>query len=470
MRRCVRLIVSFLFLGLLSACGNSVQLTESPNASEAIVETVCEEPAKSVSVSSWQEQYDLGIRFLSEGNYEEAIIAFTAAIEIDPRRAEAYVGRGDAYIRNGDGNLIAALEDYMEAARIDGRDPAFWLYLGELYTLLDDPETELRDLLEEWSWKDGQQALIDKVAELKLEPTHVSKEYSADGSLTKETYASADGTIVFVAEYDQTGKRIKATSYKKSGELQGYDLYEYDEFGNLTKVLIFNAERKLESYNSYEYDSEGRKTVESHYDGDDTLRFRFWYDEDGRLIRMRTLDAPQKGSIMESIAELTSSRLIQGELEQVVTVEHAELSGQQVATAFDSDKRMVYQIRYSDGTVDSYTIPEYDQEGRLITETDYTAEGVVSLTAFLEYDEHGRRNRWTAFDSDGNLDFYEVYQYREDGVSQQIGYTADDVLWYVMEHHPDGSIDHLTWYNEDGSLLYTDEYGADGYVVNRIVY
>lgn len=46
----------------------------------------------------WQEQYDLGIRYLSEGNYEEAIIAFTAAIEIDPKRAEAYVGRGNAYI------------------------------------------------------------------------------------------------------------------------------------------------------------------------------------------------------------------------------------------------------------------------------------------------------------------------------------------------------------------------------------
>ena len=47
---------------------------------------------------TWQEQYDLGIRYLSEGNYEEAIIAFAVAIEIDSKRAPAYVGRGDAYI------------------------------------------------------------------------------------------------------------------------------------------------------------------------------------------------------------------------------------------------------------------------------------------------------------------------------------------------------------------------------------
>lgn len=39
----------------------------------------------------WQSQYDLGVRYLSEGNYEEAVIAFTAAIEIDPNRPEAYV-------------------------------------------------------------------------------------------------------------------------------------------------------------------------------------------------------------------------------------------------------------------------------------------------------------------------------------------------------------------------------------------
>ena len=33
---------------------------------------------------TWQEQYDLGIKYLEEGNYEEAIIAFTSAIEIEP--------------------------------------------------------------------------------------------------------------------------------------------------------------------------------------------------------------------------------------------------------------------------------------------------------------------------------------------------------------------------------------------------
>lgn len=85
----IRVILTIGMVLSLAACGQSTQET-------------------------WQEQYDLGVRYLSEGNYEEAILAFTAAIEIDPRRPEALVGRGDAYGRSGATaeHLTAAQEDY----------------------------------------------------------------------------------------------------------------------------------------------------------------------------------------------------------------------------------------------------------------------------------------------------------------------------------------------------------------------
>ena len=57
---------------------------------------------KAPSAFTWQEQYDLGVRYLSEGNYQEAILAFTAAIEIDPKKADAYLGLADAYVAAGD--------------------------------------------------------------------------------------------------------------------------------------------------------------------------------------------------------------------------------------------------------------------------------------------------------------------------------------------------------------------------------
>ena len=96
MKRVVNLLLALVLLLGLCACGQNAEAT-------------------------WQEQYDLGVRYLSEGNYEEAIIAFTAAIEIDPKRAEAYIGRGDAYIGRGEteDNLAAALADYEAALILD---------------------------------------------------------------------------------------------------------------------------------------------------------------------------------------------------------------------------------------------------------------------------------------------------------------------------------------------------------------
>ena len=34
-------------------------------------------------MATWQEKYDLGIKYLEESNYEEAVLAFSEAIKID---------------------------------------------------------------------------------------------------------------------------------------------------------------------------------------------------------------------------------------------------------------------------------------------------------------------------------------------------------------------------------------------------
>lgn len=68
--------------------------------------------SKAVEEPTWQEQFDLGVRYLSEGNYEEAILAFSAAIEIDPKQAEAYEKLADVYLALGDTEAaLQALKD-----------------------------------------------------------------------------------------------------------------------------------------------------------------------------------------------------------------------------------------------------------------------------------------------------------------------------------------------------------------------
>ena len=120
--------------------------------------------------AQWQEQYDLGVRYLSEGNYEEAIIAFTAAIEIDPKRAEAYVGRGDAYVGSGetDDNLSAAQADYEKARNLDEGNVEIYSKLADIYLLRGDLQSAIQILNEGYEIT-NEQMLLDRAEELSIQ-------------------------------------------------------------------------------------------------------------------------------------------------------------------------------------------------------------------------------------------------------------------------------------------------------------
>jgi tetratricopeptide (TPR) repeat protein len=90
-----------------------------------------------VAAAGWQEQYDMGVRFLSESNYEEAVLAFTAAIEIDTKQPLAYVGRGDAYV--GLGQYENAVPDYEQAITLDESVAEVYIKLADTYGSLGDP-------------------------------------------------------------------------------------------------------------------------------------------------------------------------------------------------------------------------------------------------------------------------------------------------------------------------------------------
>ncbi len=49
-----------------------------------------------------QEQLDLGNKYLNELDYEQAIVAYETAVEIDPMSVDAYLGLADTYVNMGD--------------------------------------------------------------------------------------------------------------------------------------------------------------------------------------------------------------------------------------------------------------------------------------------------------------------------------------------------------------------------------
>ena len=162
----------------------------------------------------WQGYYDLGSQYLSETDYEEAVVAFTNAIEIDDRKAEAYVGRGDAY--SGSAGNAAAEENYGEAE--------------DLYEkALEDYETAA--------------GLGDTEAENKIEETESN--IAEIGSSSAEFEIVRDDRSV----YDESGKLLANWYYEK------VVLEEKNEaFKKINTLIQQECDRFFEETPDYEND------------------------------------------------------------------------------------------------------------------------------------------------------------------------------------------------------------------------
>ena len=126
------------------------------------------EPEAASNGMTWQEQYDLGMRYLTEGNYAEAIIAFTAAIEIDPKQALAFVGRGQAYSLSGETeeNLLLAQTDFETAIELDASNPEAWLGLADIFISRGDYDEALEILQRGIEVIEGNVLIVEKINEI----------------------------------------------------------------------------------------------------------------------------------------------------------------------------------------------------------------------------------------------------------------------------------------------------------------
>ena len=153
------------------------------------------------SSTSWQEQYDLGMKYLTEGKYEEAVFAFTAAIKIDPKLPKAYVGRGNAYIGVGETeeNLSKALADYEEAILLDETYIDAYLGIADIYIWKGECEKAVEILEKALEKTENTQPIFGKLEEIKREA------------------------------YNASSKKIKRSNrYNTKNQLIEYIEYEYD--------------------------------------------------------------------------------------------------------------------------------------------------------------------------------------------------------------------------------------------------
>ena len=305
----------------------------------------------------WQEQYDLGQQYLLEENYEEAIVAFTAAIEIEPNQTGAYIGRGNAYVLSGETeeHLAQALADYQRVLELNVEA---YLGIADVYIRQGDYEAALDILNEGLEKMGGNEEISAKIAEIE------------SGNIT-----------------DSSGNARRMSSYAPSGTLMWYHEYTYDGEGRQSSVTSYDADGNQTGHVDLSYNDEGLPLVSRVYHGDDGAvgRWVFERDDSGNAIREEVYEAD--GSLSDSFIH-----------------------------QYDTNGNLVYSENYnSNGELSGTEEYEYSENGQQAKRTGYDGDGVMAWYETYEYDSNGSKRRLNHYDPSGQLNWYELYQYDENG-------------------------------------------------------
>lgn len=318
------------------------------------------------------QEYANGAALLKEERYEEALAAFTLAIEKQPQADEAYLGRADAYTALE--RASEALADYQAALRLSKSERA---YLGAVnaYILMSDFDAALQ-MAQEGCEAAPSGALVAQRDALKAGNAVDSK-----GREHKITHYGDDGEAVWVhvTTYRPDGKIANKSAFSGAGAGMGSYDYEYDANGNRLKSCWYFWDEGLLMPVEEWYDENNRKTEHIGWGlgAVATNRTLFFYDGEGRL------DKTQYWSNWENNPE-------DYHWEVRSWNEFGKLASLYI---YEKDETTVYD----------YTLYEYDADENLVKETTYWPDGSMYYAYTYEYDAAGRKIREYRYNDKGEL-------------------------------------------------------------------
>ena len=215
--------------------------------------------------AAWQEHYDLGLKYVSEVKYEEAILEFTKALEIDPKRAPVYIALADVYLRQGDYTSAQSALDKASSERAASDELTRTIEkMEQIYT----------------------PASTEQTGGFTLYP---------NGNAFDENAEGIDVYVVYT--YNIFGDMIRAETYTRDGKLYNYAVYTYDLNRRTTRVERYNADGEIESYDTYGY-YDGKVRVDV-YSNDGALMGYYIDTLDARGNRIRHESYNPDGSMIQ---------------------------------------------------------------------------------------------------------------------------------------------------------------------------
>ncbi len=123
-----------------------------------------------------------------------------------------------------------------------------------------------------------------------------------------------------------------------------------------------------------------------------------------------------------------------------------------VISLYNSNENLVKKIEYANEEL-YMTTDFYYENGYLIKEEIYLADGALDYYTLYEYDENGNETKREWYLGDGTLDGATLSEYNDNGDVIKKTYTGTDGYFYIQEYE----------YDENGDLLKETYEDSDGY-------
>lgn len=226
-----------------------------------------ESPTKKVA-----ELLDLGNKYLTEQDYEQAVVVFREVIDIDPRCEEAYRGMADVYVAMGD---YESAIDILQQGIAQTNSEELSVYLEEIR------ETYAR-MQEEAAAREKEEAEAAAAAEKAREQEELLSRVAI--RTINRRFGSSTIEVAEVIEENARGETINVIAYSNY-----QDRVIREEGGGA-------GGSSDDEYYDCEYDAEGRIVKEYRYDG--YMATIYEYDSDGRMVIMHQNRMPRLKAIL----------------------------------------------------------------------------------------------------------------------------------------------------------------------------
>lgn len=383
--------------------------------------------------ATWKEQYDLGLKYVKEARYDEAVLAFTKALEIDPKQAPVYIALAEVYIQQGD--YTAARSTLDKAVTEIGQTEE----LTQAKDKLDKQQNELEPT------PDNTEGVVRTEREDYDDGSYVIMDFDASGNMIRDRRYNADGTLSHynTYTYDTSGNRIRSDLYNADGTLDSYWIYTYDENGSLIREDLYDADGNLiESTPAPEQEQPESQPDEDRtpyylplvdgvvntetVENEDETKTVLEYGADGQVLREVVYNRRGEYSEIYIYQRYPNSNFVKTEFKYKYHIRSVSLH----ITTFDENGEKLWANNtanvnataepifngegqpYSIITTNVHgatTTTDYNQWGEPTREDHRQADGSYGGLWTYEYDENGNKISDTSYDENGNINFQKYY-------------------------------------------------------------